>query len=246
MKKFFLAWQFLTIFPVKIKDIKEPELGQSLTYFPLVGAIIGLISVFSLFVFSAVFPHQVANVLVLIVLICITGGIHLDGFVDTCDGFCAGTNDQEKILEIMRDSHLGAMGAMGLIGILLLKFTLLEGFPLPTLWKYLLAMCILGRWAQVLACFVSNYARETGKAESVIKYAGKRELFISSLLSLTLLIFLVGFQAIILFSILVPTLLYLIKYFRKRIGGMTGDTIGAINEVTEIAVLLFGLILVKI
>ena len=125
MRKFFVALQFLTIFPLKIRDIEEQELGQSLVYFPVVGAIIGLISVFSLFIFSSILPSSTTNVLILIILMFITGAIHLDGFADTCDGFYAG-KDKENILQIMRDSHIGVMGVMGLIGILLLKFTLLE------------------------------------------------------------------------------------------------------------------------
>lgn len=241
MRKFFIALQFLTILPTKIRDIEEREMGQSLAYFPLVGAIIGLISVLILFVSSSVLPHQTTNALVLIILILITGGIHLDGFADTCDGFYAG-KDKEKILGVMRDSHLGVMGAMGLMSILLLKFALLESISSNILWKSLIIMCVLGRWAQVLACYVSNYARDAGKAKSFIEYVSKRELFTSSLFSLALSIFLMGFKAIILFGILAPTILYFIKYLKKRIGGMTGDTIGAVNEVAEIGVLLFSLI----
>jgi adenosylcobinamide-GDP ribazoletransferase len=244
MRKFLIALQFLTILPIKIRDIKERELAQSLAYFPLAGAVIGLISVLSLFIFSSVFPRQTTDVLILIVLMFITGGIHLDGFADTCDGFYAG-KDKKRILAIMHDSHLGAMGAMGLIGLLLLKFALLGNIPFPILWKALIVMCVLGRWAQVLACYVSNYAREAGKGKSFIEYIGRRELFISSLFSLALSIFLLGFRTVILLGILTPTLLYFIKYLKKRIGGMTGDTIGAVNEVTEIAVLLSMAILVR-
>ncbi|MBT9146882.1 MAG: Adenosylcobinamide-GDP ribazoletransferase [Syntrophomonadaceae bacterium] len=238
MRKFFIALQFLTIFPLKIRDVEERELGQSLAYFPLVGAIIGLAGTLSLLIFSSVLPSPPTNILILIILMFITGAIHLDGFADTCDGFYAG-KDKGDILQIMRDSHIGVMGVMGLMGILLLKFTLLENISSDILGKSLVVMCVLGRWAQVLACYVSNYAREAGKAKPFIEYAGRRELFISSLFSLSLSIFLMGFRAVILFIFLTPTLLYFIKYLKKRIGGMTGDTIGAVNEVTEIGILLF-------
>lgn len=245
MKLFLVALQFLTILPVKIKaQIKESDFGRALVYFPIVGMLIGVLLVLVLFLFTSL-PISVASVFILIVSIIVTGGIHLDGFADTCDGLY-GFKTKDKALEIMRDSHLGAMGVIGIVMLLLLKFTLLMSIPQSTLWRSLILMAIFARWIQVLSCFLSNYARKEGKAKYFIEYAGKKEILISMLFTVAFFLLLMKVEGFILFLISLLTMLPFINYIKKKIGGMTGDTIGAASEIAEVLVLLFSLIIAKI
>lgn len=238
MKAFLIALQFLTSFPIKIKsEIKEEDFGKSLAYFPVVGMVIGLGLALCLYVFSFL-PSLVRAAMLLAISIIVTGGIHLDGLADTCDGFCAGRS-KEKILEIMRDSNMGAMGVIGIVLVLLLKVSFFYSIPFNLLWKALIIMVVWGRNAQVLCCFLSDYARVDGKAKFFIKYATKREVFFSAVFTFGLTLLLMRLRGILLFVILTMSSLLFISYIKKRIGGMTGDTVGAVSEITELTTLFF-------
>lgn len=235
MKRFLIALQFLTIFPVKIKaEIKDEDYGRSLLFFPLVGLIIGL--ALAAIALSAFLPNLAKSAFILLTSIVITGGLHLDGFVDTCDGFL-GAKPKEKILEIMRDSRIGAMGAIGLMGLLILKFGLIASISGEILWKVVIAMAVFSRWAQVLACGTCSYARESGKGKYFIDYADKRGVFIATFFTLALFFFLMQAEGVVLFFACAGTVYLFLGYIKKRIGGLTGDTIGAVNEFAEAAML---------
>lgn len=237
MKRFLIALQFLTILPVKVKSkVEKNDFGASLLYFPLVGFLIGLLLVLSAFALSS-FPSLLKAAIILIISIIVTGGIHLDGFADTCDGFY-GNNPKEKILEIMRDSHIGTMGVAGVVSILLLKFSLIASFPEGSLWKTLLLMAVFSRWAQVMACFGSSYARQEGKAKYFIEHATKKEFFVGFLFTLALFCVFLKLNGLILFFASLLSAFLFMQYIKKRIGGMTGDTIGGLSEFTEVTVLL--------
>ncbi len=244
MKRFLIALQFLTVLPIKIKSgVKRKDFGAALVYFPIAGALIGLSLALILLVFGFL-PHLVTAVLVLIGSIVITGGLHLDGFADTCDGFY-GSRPKEKILEIMQDSRVGVMGAIGIASLLLLKFSLIASLPQNILCKALIMMVVFARWSCVLACYTSNYARKEGKAKYFVECAGKRELLIGGLFTTASFLLLLKFKgAILLILSLFPVFLF-INYVKKKIGAMTGDTIGATSEVAEISVLFFALICLR-
>lgn len=243
MKKLLIALQFLTIFPIGIfikdkeSETSEEDLGRSMVYFPFAGLLISFLLVVSSFILNPL-PRLVSGVIILIISIIISGGIHLDGLADTCDGFY-GNGSKEKVLEIMRDSRVGVMGVIGIVFILLLKFSLLVSIPQSLLWKALIMMIVFGRWAQNLACYASCYARSKGKAKCFIEYADRGEFFKATLFTLVLFLLIMGLKGLILFAISVVPVLMFIKYTKKKIGGMTGDTIGAVNEIAEAGMLLF-------
>jgi len=242
MIKFLIALQFLTIIPVKIKKrIKERYFGESLLYFPLVGALIGLLSGLTLFIFGFL-PYSVTGTLALIALIVITGGIHLDGFADTVDGFYAGRT-REEILAIMRDSCTGSMGVIGIASLLLLKFTLMVNIPRDILWKSLILMAAFARWSQALACYTSKYAREDGKAKLFIRYARRKEVVAGGLFTLALFLLLAGLKGLALFLLALAPVFLFTHYAKRKLGGMTGDTIGAVSEIAEAGILLLALLL---
>jgi adenosylcobinamide-GDP ribazoletransferase len=242
MQHFLIALQFLTIFPVKIKSqIENKSFGRSLAYFPVVGALVGLIAA-SISLVSHFLPYLVTMALILIILIVITGGIHLDGFADTCDGFY-GSRPKEKILEIMRDSHIGTMGVIAVVCLLLLKFTLLLSIPRESLWRVVIAMTIFARWSQVAACCFSSYSREEGKAKNFIGHAGWKELSIGGLFTVISLLWLMKIKGLSLFLLSVAMISLFITYAKRKIEGMTGDTIGATSEIAEVSIIFFFIML---
>ena len=228
--------------PVKIKsEIKETDFGAALLYFPVIGLLIGLLLSLSALYFSFL-PVLVKSTMILIVSIFITGGIHLDGFADTCDGFY-GNKSIEKILEIMRDSRIGAMGVIGIVSLLLLKFSLIASLPEVFFWKILIVMPVFSRWFQGFVCHAARYVRQEGKAKNFIEYSRCRDVIIGGIFTLALLVLLMSLRGFILFFVsLIPVALFF-YYIKRRVGGMTGDTIGAVNEIAEVSILLFGLIL---
>ncbi len=241
MKRFLVALQFLTILPVKIsQSLNKEDFGKSLLYFPVIGLGIGLVLLLTLFLFGFL-PNLIISVLVLIISIIITGGIHLDGFADTCDGFY-GSKSKEKTLKIMRDSRIGVIGVIGVVSLLLLKFTLIVSIPRDILWKSLIMMAVFARWSQVLACYTSNYARKEGKAKYFIEYVSLNELLIGGFFTIILFLLLMKLNGFILFVLSLLPIFVFINYVKKRIGGMTGDTIGATNEIAEIAILFFAMV----
>ncbi|MCK4261981.1 adenosylcobinamide-GDP ribazoletransferase [bacterium] len=236
MHGFLVALQFLTIVPVKLKAVTEENLSRSVAWFPVVGLIIGAVLCL---VNMAGMPPMVVKGLVLVALIVLTGGLHLDGFADTCDGFFSGKG-KEETLAIMRDSRLGAMGVIGLILLLLLKFALLVSLPHGRVeMSSLLLMPAIGRWAMVVIGYLTPYARRRGGKGSFhtsnnINY---RDFAEATLITLIVSLLLFGFLAILL-MLTVYLLILGIRWFSlRKIGGITGDVSGAGGELSEILIL---------
>lgn len=242
MKDLLIALQFLTVLPIRIKaNIEDSEFGRALIFFPVAGLIMGILLSVLASIFSFL-PSMVLVILVLAASTLISGAIHLDGFADTCDGLY-GAKLKERALEIMRDSRIGAMGVIGLILLFLFKVSALANLPKENLGKILIAGMVFSRYAQVFACYFSRYARKEGKAKKFVEYAGRREFFYATLICIFLLIFLLRIKGLFLFNLCLPLTVLAVIWIKRRIGGMTGDTIGAVNEMAEASVFLFSLIL---
>ena len=243
MKSMVAAIQFLTIFGSnKRAEVTSDNLSRSLFYFPLVGLIIGGCLVGANLILSKYLNHSAVNVSIILVLIILTGALHLDGFADTLDGFYAG-KDRGKILKIMEDSRIGTMGATGLIILILLKFVLLEGIPEVIKYKTLLLMPLSSRWAMVVSGSLSKAAKTEGLGKFFCKPVKLREWLGATLFTLIVAFLILKVQSILfILSIFLFTLI-LTWYITRKIGGMTGDTFGAINELTEVfSLLIFSLI----
>ena len=165
--KFFAALKFLTILPLfsKREDSLE-EIRGSLVYYPVVGLVIGLMLVGLNWLFSLVLPPAVANGLLIVSMVIITGALHLDGFIDTCDGI-AGHKPAEARWLVMHDSRSGAFGVVGAVLLLLMKYVSLNSIPPGLLWPTLIMMPVLGRWAMVFAIFAYPYARPEGLGKAI-------------------------------------------------------------------------------
>lgn len=241
MKDFLIALQFLTVLPLKIKNVKPEDLGASLFYFPVVGLFIGLILAGISYVYAELPVPALAAILIALYYF-MTGALHLDGLADTCDGFY-GSRPKERILEIMRDSHIGAMGVTGIFLVLLLKFAFLASMRGALLGGALILMTVFSRWALVALCFMSDYARKDGKARGFIEHASKRSFVTGAIFTLLVFFIIAGLKGVIAFMLSFVGIFLFMLYSKKKIGGMTGDTLGAACELSEILVLLSVLIM---
>lgn len=237
------AFRFLTVFPLpRSQDVKPDALAQAMLFFPFVGFLIG---VFSLVIFHGVqiiFPERIATFALLLTPIAISGGLHLDGFADFCDGFFGG-KDRSEILRIMRDSRIGVWGAAGIILLILAKFEFLQ--VLPDRAVFFLMALTTSRWAQVVLSFFLLYAGDSkGLGASVARKVKPRQLFGATIFLLPIVFWLRMDGFLILGGICI-FLVLLGVYFKKKIGGVTGDVIGATSELTELLIFVLATALVR-
>ena len=233
-----LAMQFLTTLPLKIRKFSEKKMAWAVVYFPIVGLLLGLILAGLDILLSILgFAPLATNIILVVTLIILTGGMHLDGLADTADAFLSGKK-KEEMLEIMRDSHIGVMGVLSLISIILLKIGLLSSVSVIVKPAALILMCILSRWSSVMAMYLFPYARQEGKAKLFIQGLNLK-IFIVSLIVVLIFSFAVWGIKGLLALVIIADCTYLIgKIISRKLGGITGDTLGATIELMEIATLL--------
>ena len=232
---FWAALEFLTLFPTpRRREIAANYRGQSLTYFPLVGLILGVILVGLHYGLNLLLPTSVVNALLIIALVILTGAHHLDGLVDTCDGVIAGKSKEER-LAIMSDSRVGVFGIAAAVLLLLLKYVSLSSAPiLPAL----LLMPTLSRWIMVSAIFIFPYAKSSGMGLAFKQGANWQRLTIATVIALVVAVLVLKLWGLVLMAALWLITFGIASYFRSRLGGLTGDNYGAINELAEVLVLL--------
>jgi adenosylcobinamide-GDP ribazoletransferase len=231
-----VALQFLTISPALIKRAFTPrELGRATGFFPLVGLIIGFVLIAANVFLAHIFPNGIRAALVLAIWVLLSGGLHLDGFLDTCDGLLGGTTPDSR-LEIMRDERVGAFALAGGVLMLLVKYSALLALPIlsPGLWL----APVLGRWGMTAAIYFFPYARAQGLGKTMKDNTSHWELILASLLSLAAA-GLSGNLRAIPASLLAAGIMWAgARFALHRIPGLTGDIYGALNELVEVTVLL--------
>lgn len=266
VKELLWAIRFLTVIPLgKERDLPPERMGIVMLWYPVVGLLIGLCLLVVYIPLVRGFPIGLADALVLGFYIFLTGALHLDGLADTLDGILGGWNRQRR-LEIMKDSRIGSYGVLGLVAVLGLKylsFHEIGGYVPETphldslhslqvlksdiavegeVWGkglILIAMPILGRWFQTLAAGLSPYAREEGgTACALVTHTGLKHSLAATVFPLLLIGYFYGGRGLIIISILVVCLLGQVAYIKSRIGGMTGDSLGAVNETSELLFLM--------
>jgi adenosylcobinamide-GDP ribazoletransferase len=235
---FLLALQFLTIIPIRLKEAGGQRMASSLVFYPFVGLLLGLflsgVSVsFSFFNFSSL----ALSVITVVVLIIITGGLHLDGLSDTADAFLSG-KPKEQMLEIMRDSRSGVMGVLSLISVILIKIVLFFSISKSLQPIALMLMCSLSRWSAVAAMFFFPYARKEGKAGIFIKGMNLNIFIFSSVAAVFCAAIVWQVKGLIILLIVTGFSYAAGRFSTRKIGGITGDTLGAGIELTEIITLL--------
>jgi adenosylcobinamide-GDP ribazoletransferase len=247
IRQFAAAIAFLTRVPMPSRIVFDAkDVGRSVRWFPLIGLIIGGILVAALPLFTPVFPPLVAAFLVAAVDALLTGALHLDGLADSADGF-GGGRAREDTLRIMRDHAIGAYGALALILVIATKAAalaaLIERHRAGT---YLALTPMLGRWSVVLLSATQPYARRSDQegaspGGAVSDFVGRVELAIGSAIALLIAYVLAQWRGVAAALLVLAASALWGWYSRRRIGGITGDTLGAAVEISETLVLLFGL-----
>ncbi|EFG27584.1 adenosylcobinamide-GDP ribazoletransferase [Fusobacterium periodonticum 1_1_41FAA] len=269
MKGFLLLLSFMTRIPMPKIDYDEEKLGKSMKLFPLVGIVIGFILLF----FSIVFSYILSNLsfsafLPIIILVVIltdlisTGALHLDGLADTFDGIFS-YRSKHKMLEIMKDSRLGSNGALALILYFLIKFVLLYSLLMEDQGETVFAVLtypVVARLCSVISCASAPYARGSGMGKTFVDNTKASGVIIASLITVVyssamlyhitfphalpsdLVIRKLGVNLLII-AILGLFAYAFSKLIERKIGGITGDTLGALLEISSL-VYLFLIIVV--
>lgn len=232
------AAMFFTRLPLpSLRGFAEDDLRRSSTYFPLVGWLVGAAAAAAWWIAAHVFPAPVASGLSIAVTVLLTGAMHEDGFADVCDGFGGGST-KEKILTIMQDSRVGAFGLVGLVLMLGLKWQTVASLPPMRVPAALIAGHALSRAASITLMASLDYAREgPSKARALTSRLGLSRLALILLLGLAPLALLPLRFVWALIPVVVVRLVSAL-WFKHRIGGYTGDCLGALQQTSELAFLL--------
>ena len=230
---FGLAWRLLTIIPLPFvpEDFERPA-GYSAGYYPVVGLILGLVLSGMGDLFNQTLPLGIAATLLLMVWVMLTGLLHLDGLMDSCDGLLP-PRDPARRLEIMKDSRVGAFGVVGAILLLLLKYNALLALLSGQQLLALIAIPVLARWAMVWQMGRYPLARPEGL--SVFFGAGLRwrQLLAASLMALVVTVGVLGVAGVWLIGAAWLVATVLARFALARLSGLTGDVYGATCEVVE-------------
>ena len=233
---FLTAVMFYTRIPVSRNlPYSDDMLNRSTRYFPFIGWIVGGIGAGVFYGLQFVFPVNLAILLSMISTIFITGAFHEDGFADFCDGFGGGYT-KEKILTIMKDSRIGTYGSIGLVGMLAVKFMSLSTFDFKLVPLVLVAGHAVSRLMPVAIIFTAEYAR--ADLDSKSKPIGKKSKTTDLLMAIFFGLFWLAFLPLLFSAIIVPALLLVTVVFRKyitgKLGGYTGDCLGALQQLSEV------------
>jgi adenosylcobinamide-GDP ribazoletransferase len=237
MKKMIYALRFMTVLPIQWKENEElRDVARSIALFPSVGLIIGIFLALGSFLSALLWSPLTGAVIITVLWACLTGALHLDGLSDTADGIWGGTSPERR-LKIMKDSRTGVFGVVTLICFLLLKVSMI--YELMTwggiiAYGALIAAPVCGRWILVLLISTFPSARENGMGSFFRKHTRGKEK-IGALVSAVLLILMAsGFPGVILAFAVSLLAMAGGLFLKKKLNGLTGDTYGALCEVTEL------------
>jgi adenosylcobinamide-GDP ribazoletransferase len=238
LKSFFTAFSVLTVLPLNRRaGASEKDLARSVLFFPLVGFLIGgVLMVMTQWLLPILSPGVLAAVILLTTIV-ITGGLHLDGLADLCDGLAAG-GSRDRMLSVMKDSHVGAFGVMGLVIVLILKYSLFFEVMTKGRLNSFLMMGLLSRWAMVLGMTFGRYARENGTAKPFIGQVSWQRCIAATAIVIGFSWWVLTGPGLLIVLLVLLSVLVFNQFLKSRVGGWTGDALGALNEVTEVVVLL--------
>ncbi|WP_150153930.1 adenosylcobinamide-GDP ribazoletransferase [Fusobacterium nucleatum] len=272
MKGFLLLLSFMTRIPVPKTKYDEEKLGKSMKYFPVVGIIVGFILLFFCIIFNFILKNLTYSAILPLMIIVViltdlitTGALHLDGLADTFDGIFS-YRSKHKMLEIMKDSRLGSNGALALILYFLLKFVLLFSLTIESRESAVYAIItypVVARFCSVVSCASSPYARGSGMGKTFVDNTKTCGFIVATVITL---LYTVGmlFMPFILFTnyllpiqfimksilaiVIIIGLLGLFAYafsklIERKIGGITGDTLGALLEISSLVYIFLLLVI---
>lgn len=235
--------KFMTRIPIPIKvDYDPKKLGKSIKFFPFVGLIIGFILYYTSIILVKFSKNNLINALIVIVIeLMVVGIIHIDGLCDTFDGLFS-YREKEKMLEIMKDSRIGTNGAIILVLYFIAKILFISEIFSINL-KYLIIYPVLARLATPVNAAFSDYARKNGMSNFIISQNSTFEGIFSIILAAALSFLIFSFKGFELFLGAFLFIIFFMQFVKKKIGGVTGDTMGAALELTAIFVLFLAIFL---
>lgn len=242
MKKMLQAIGFLTIIPLGTKkNLSSNDFRSIARWFYIVGFILPVPFIFFYhYVLVNTFfgINFIPSILAVGYMAIVTGGLHLDGLADTVDGLFGGKTPEQR-LQIMRKSDVGSFGIIAIVLILLFKFAVFASvYNIHFIIIMLPLSAMIGRWAMVFAAGISRYARENGTGEGFVNAISYQQAIPLTLPPLIITVLLTYYAGLIIFGVVAVFVLISVYYCKEKIGGLTGDTLGAICEVSEALTLL--------
>jgi adenosylcobinamide-GDP ribazoletransferase len=236
---FLLMLQFFTRIPVNRNlPCGKENFRRGTVYFPLIGFIVGGLQWIVYFVLVQRLPGSVTAVLTVLTGVLVTGALHMDGLGDTCDGFFA-FKGRERIMEIMKDSRIGTYACIAIVSDLLLKVTAIAALQNLRYSTVIIAAPVIGRTVFVLLFHIGKNAKANGTGNLFIGNAGIKEVIFAALLGAGMVsLLLPALTAALLMVTAIVFAILFNSFCEAKIGGLTGDTLGACNEIIEIMVLV--------
>lgn len=235
---FLIALQFLTQFPVRLgAEPNDEAIGKSVLFYPVIGFLIGLLLAALSWLLNDT-PPVIASALILICWVFITGGLHLDGLADSADAWVGGMKDRERTLTIMKDPNCGPAGVVAIVLLLLLKFATLYTLVMADAWVILILAATLGRTILPLLFLTTPYVRPNGLGSLLVNHMPRYLSMVVIALTTLLATLTLGVNSLWILAAIVVIFLIFRHLMLRRIGGTTGDTAGALVEITEVSVLL--------
>jgi len=248
---FLTALMFFTRIPVPFRlDYSETIMNQSQKYYPLVGLIIGGFNAIVFWLLQYILPVDISLILMMAASVLLTGAFHEDGFTDVCDSFGGGYG-KDKILTIMKDSRIGAYGVIGIVLLLLLKFTGMKHLAATSIPLFMLILLIAhssSRYLSGLMIHTHQYVTDVDQSKSkpiANSALPAKTLWVGFFFTLLPFVFLQNITYLLVLPFAYLGKLYLGWYFKKYIGGYTGDCLGTVQQVTEVLIYLGFLIIWK-
>jgi adenosylcobinamide-GDP ribazoletransferase len=232
MNGFLIGLQFLTQLPVRSREVASDHVASSYYFYPVIGFLIGVAAVAVRHILMIVFPASFSITLLLAFLIWISGGLHEDGLADVADAMGGGWTRDER-LTIMKDSRIGAFGASALILAVLAKYAALTSMNPARLDSSIVLAQVLGRWAFLPMGYFNRYARE-GLGSQFMKGLAAKAVVVTTAVSACAAVLLCRVQGALALGMAAAVIILASLYFRRRIGGITGDCFGAIFQFVEI------------
>jgi len=230
------AFQFLTNFPAVIRRaFTAQELGRAVGFFPIVGLALGGVLYGLGSGLRLIFPAPVVAIFILAAWLLLTRALHFDGFLDTCDGLFGGFTPERR-LEIMRDSRVGAFGVAGGGLLLLAKYAAILSLPHFT---GLVLASVMGRWVTSIAIYAYPYARDKGMGRDMKDNVHWLQVILATGVAVLAAWLFAAWTGLLAFALASAVLWLGASFILRRIPGLTGDSYGALCELTELVVMLF-------
>ncbi len=243
LEEFILMIQFFTRIPIPISvPASKEKFREAVIFIPLVGLLIGICLAVMYTVLAMLLPSfsgHIISVVIVIWEVVLTGGLHIDGLADTFDGIYS-ARKKDRILEIMKDSHIGTYGVLAIVLTMIFKIYLIMSIPEQLIIPSLIVMPMIARMGVIFLAYHFSYAREDGLGNWLIGNVSKYNLFMASMIAAVSALLLFKGHMIIMIAVLVGTIVFAKLYgnhIKKYIDGITGDTLGSYIELSELLIL---------